>query len=193
MKQNILYTSILLLGLASYASGLTQMWQGKYAPSVFSRAVWLILAIISFAGVVASNGSGASTLLAGIFLAGNSAICLLSFWKGSKDFGRLEFLCLGLLGISLLIWWLFNAPLVSLVISLLAHFIGALPTYKRVLLNPESESTLFWFFFFAANVLGVFASTGSSLSAIVFPVYFTLFDGSLFMLSMRKQSSAHSK
>ncbi len=88
----------------------------------------------------------------------------------------------------MLVWWLFNAPLVSLVISLLAHFIGALPTYKRVLLNPESESTLFWFFFFAANVVGIFASMGSSFSAIVFPVYFTLFDGSLFVLSMRKRT-----
>lgn len=183
--QNILYALILLLGLASYTAGLSQMFQGKYAPSVFSRVVWLLLAAISFAGVLGSNGSTASTLLAGIFLAGNASICLVSFWKGSRDFGRLELVCLALLAVSSLVWILFKAPLLSLCISLFAHLVGALPTYKRVWSKPESESTLFWFFFFAANVLGIFASKGSSLEAIVFPVYFTLFDGSLFILSIR--------
>lgn len=186
--QNALYIIILLLGIASYTAGLTQMMQGKYAPSVFSRVVWLLLAVISFAGVVASKGSSASTLLAGIFLAGNAAICLVSFWKGSRDFGKLELLCLLLLGVSAMVWLLFNAPLVSLYISLLAHFIGALPTYKRVWSKPESESTLFWFFFFAASLLSIFASKGSSLAAIAFPIYFTCFDGSLFALSMRGKS-----
>lgn len=130
--QNFLYLLILLLGIASYVSGLSQMLRGKYAPSVFSRLVWLLLACISFAGVIGSGGSGASILLAGILLAGNATICLVSFWKGSRDFGKLEIFCLVLLGVSALVWWLFNAPLVSLCISLLAHLVGALPTYKRV-------------------------------------------------------------
>lgn len=185
--QNLLYVLILLLGIASYTAGLRQMLQGKYAPSVFSRVVWLLLAAISFAGVVASEGSSASTLLAGIFLIGNTAICVASFWKGSKDFGKLELFCLLLLVASALVWILFNAPLVSLYISLLAHFVGALPTYRRVWSKPESESTLFWFFFFAASVLSIFASRGSALAAIAFPIYFTLFDGSLFMLSLRRK------
>lgn len=183
--QNILYALILLLGLASYAAGLSQMLRGKYAPSVFSRVVWLLLAAISFVGVLGSKGSTASTLLAGIFLVGNASICLASFWKGSRDFGKLELFCLGLLAVSGLVWVLFDAPLLSLCISLFAHFIGALPTYKRVWSKPESESTLFWFFFFAASLLSIFASKGSSLEAIAFPIYFTFFDGSLFMLSLR--------
>lgn len=188
--QNFLYLLILLLGIASYASGLSQMLRGKYAPSVFSRLVWLLLACISFAGVIGSSGSRASILLAGILLAGNAAICLVSFWKGSRDFGKLEIFCLVLLGVSALVWWLFNAPLVSLCISLLAHLIGALPTYKRVWADSGSESTLFWFFFFAASLLSIFASAGSSLAAIALPVYFTLFDGSLFVLALRKTGSS---
>lgn len=184
--QNLLYFAILSLGIASYAVGVHQMLHGKYAPSVFSRVVWLLLAINSFAGVVASNGSTASAFLAGILLAGNAAMCFVSFWKGSKKFGVLESLCLLLLVISGLVWLLLDAPLVNLAIGLFAHFIGALPTYTRVLAKPESESVVFWLLFFAASVLSIFASKGSTFTSILFPVYFACFDGSLFLLSLRK-------
>ena len=184
--QPILYALILLLGTASYAVGVRQMLQGKYAPSVFSRVVWLLLAVNSFAGVVLSKGSKASILLAGILLVGNAAVCLTSFWKGTRSFGKLEWICIVLLVISGAVWLLFHAPLVNLGISLFAHLIGATPTYKRVWREPSSESTAFWSLFFAASVLSILASKGHSLSSVVFPIYFTLFDGSMFTLSMRR-------
>jgi hypothetical protein len=183
--QTILYLSILLLGSASYTVGVWQMLHGKYAPSVFSRVVWLLLAVNSFAGVVLSKGSKASVLLALILLAGNAAICLTSFWKGTRSFGKLEWFCVALLIVSGLVWVFFRAPLINLGLSLLAHFIGAAPTYKRVWHNPKTESTAFWSLFFGASVLSIFASSGNTLSAVVFPIYFTLFDGSMFFLSAR--------
>lgn len=182
----LLYVLILVFGSASYIIGLKEMISGKYAPSVFSRVVWIMLAIISFAGVVVSRSTTASILLAGILLSGNAAICITSFWKGTREFNRLEFACLGILLISALVWVVFKAPLVSLVISLLAHFIGALPTYKRVLLKPSSESTRFWSLFFIASILSIVASLGQPLRLIIFPIYFTIFDGSMTFLSMRK-------
>jgi hypothetical protein len=184
--QNILYLLILLLGGASYTVGVKQMLEGKYAPSVFSRVVWLLLAVNSFAGVVLSKGSKASVLLAGILLVGNAAICLTSFWKGTRSFGKVEWVCVALLAVSGIVWLLFRAPLVNLGISLLAHFIGAIPTYRRVWDKPSSESTAFWSLFFAASVLSIFASRGQGLSTVVFPIYFTLFDGSMFALSIRR-------
>lgn len=183
--QTALYILILALGSASYAVGVRQMLQGKYAPSVFSRVVWLLLAVNSFAGVVLSRGSKASVLLALILLIGNAAICLTSFWKGTRSFGKLEWFCLALLTISGMVWLFFHVPLINLGLSLLAHFIGAAPTYKRVWRNPASESTAFWSLFFGASVLSIFASSGHALSAVVFPIYFTLFDGSMFFLSAR--------
>lgn len=183
----VLYVLIILFGCASYAVGLVHMLKGKYSPSTFSRVVWLLLAINSFAGVVVSKSTGASVLLAGILLAGNAAICVTSFWKGNHNFGKLEIFCLSLLIVSGVIWILFDVPLINLSIGLVARFIGALPTYKKVLLKPSSESTPFWSLFFIASILSVFASLGQPAAAIILPIYFTFFDGSLFVLSMRKE------
>ncbi len=185
----MLFLLILLFGLSSYFIGVKEILAGKYAPSVFSRIVWLLLAIISFASVLAIDSTKASVVLAGILLVGNASICFTSFWKGTKEWGRLEYVCLSILVISGLVLVLFKAPLVSLAIGLFAHFIGAIPTYKRVLTKPESESTGFWSLFFVASVLSVIASLNQPLRLVIFPIYFTFFDGSMTFLSMRKKSS----
>lgn len=158
---------------------------GKYSPSVFSRVIWLLLAVNNFAGVVLSKASKASILLAGILFVGNLAICITSFWKGTRSFGSLELSCLGLLIMSGVVWLLFHAPIVNLGIGLFSHLIGALPTYKSVWRRPSGESTAFWSLFFAASALSIVASMGHALSTILFPIYFTLFDGSMFVLSLR--------
>ena len=183
---NILTILILTFGLASYAVGIREMLHNKYAPSVFSRLVWLLLAAISFASVLGSESSSASILLAGIFLAGNFAICLLSFWKGSKGVGFLEYICLALLVCSAIVWIVFDTPLVSLVISLFAHFVGGVPTYLKVWKDPSSESAGFWSLFFIASILSLVADRNEPLLLLIFPIYFVLFDGALTFLSMRK-------
>jgi hypothetical protein len=187
-----LYILILLFGISSYAVGLKQMLDGVYSPSVFSRVVWLLIAINGFAAVAASHSSESSEILAAIFLIGNAAICITSFWKGTKKFGLLEIICLALLCASLAIWIIYRAPLVNLGIGLVAHLIGALPTYKRVLQKPQSESTGFWSLFFIASLLSIIAGWHEPIKLLIFPIYFTFFDGSMFALSMRSSKRAKS-
>jgi hypothetical protein len=181
-----LYVLIFAFGGASYFVGSRDILVGKYSPSIFSRVVWLLLAGISFAGVVAGGSAVASILLAGIFLAGNAAICLLSFWKGTKSFGRLEYLCLAILVASGVVWAVFDAPFLSLAISLLAHFVGGAPTYRTVWRHPKSESAGFWSLFFMASVLSLVADIGQPWQSLIFPAYFALFDGTMTFLSLRR-------
>ncbi len=185
--QIFLFSTICLLGTASYVIGVWQMLKNKYSPSTFSRVVWVLLAINSFAGVILSQSSRASVLLGGLLLLGNVAVCIVSFWKGVRTIGKLEYICLALLAASGLIWIFFSAPLVNLGISFIAHFVGAVPTYKKVWSDPKSESTAFWSLFFFASLLSIFASPGSSIRDVLLPVYYTFFDGSLFVLSLRRR------
>lgn len=184
-----IYILIIIFGTSSYVVGIKQMLNGKYSPSTFSRIVWVLLAINSFFGLLLSDSTLSSIILGAIFLIGNIAICLISFWKGTREIGYLEYFCIALLIMSATIWILFEAPLVNLCISLFAHFVGALPTYKKVWHNPSSESAGFWSLFFIASVLSVFATESFVISTLIFPIYFTVFDGSMFFLSIRKTKS----
>lgn len=182
----LLYILIIAFGIASYFVGVWQMLTNKYLPSTFSRVIWVLLSINSFAGVVLSNGSKSSVLLGAIFLLGNIVICIVSFWKGVRKIGKLEYYCLALLLVSGFIWIFFEAPLVNLIISLIAHFIGGIPTYKKVWINPKSESFGFWSLFFVASLLSVFVADTTSLKSILFPIYFVIFDGMMSLFTLRK-------
>jgi hypothetical protein len=182
----LLYTLIVLLGTTSYVVGVRQMLQNKYSPSTFSRIIWLLLSVNSFFGVLLS-GSDSSILLASIFMVGNLAICIVSFWKGSKRFGLIESVCTGLLIVSIFIWLFFDTPIINLIISLVAHFIGGVPTYRKVWANPQSESVGFWSLFFLASIVSLVTAQTFQIDKIIFPIYFILFDGSMFLLAFRKK------
>lgn len=167
------------------------MFKNKYSPSTFSRVIWVLLSINSFAGVIISNSSTSSIVLGGVLLLGNIAICIASFWKGTKTIGKLEYFCITLLLISALIWIFLDAPLVNLSIGLFAHFVGGLPTYKKVWIDPGSESLGFWSLFFFASLLSIFVADTHFLKDLILPIYFSLFDGSMFLLALRKIKNRH--
>lgn len=185
--ENLLFCLILTFAIATYVSGLYQMYSSGYKPSFFSRAIWFLLGINSFAGVILSNGSDASVILAGTLLVGNFLMFVASYKKGSREFGLIEKASLGLLALSGLIWVTYDLALLNLAIGLLAHFIGGIPTYGRVLKKPENEQAYHWYFFFVASILGIIASPDKSLSYILFPLYFAIFDGSIILLANRNK------
>ncbi len=163
------------------------MIQGVYSPSFFSRGVWFLLGIISFAGVFFGEGSSASVALAATLLIGNGAVFITSYKKGSRDFGNVEKLSLVLLIVAVIVWAVFDSPYLGLVISLIAHFIGGIPTIWRVCKRPESEQAYHWYFFFTGCIISIIASEDKALTAILFPVYFAAFDGLIIALANRKR------
>lgn len=138
---------VLALGLTAYATAVMQMLQGVYRPSFFSRGVWFLLGVISFAGVFFGEGSSASVALAATLLIGNAAVFAVSWKKGSREFGAVEKISLLLLVMAVVAWVTFDSPYLALVISLVAHFIGGIPTVWRVYKRPESEQAYHWYFF----------------------------------------------
>jgi hypothetical protein len=184
---SILYGLILLLGIATYTSAVWQMLNGQYSPSFFSRGVWFLLGINSFAGVLLGGGSTASVLLASMLFVGNAAVFAVSYKKGSREFGFAEKISLVLLIISGITWAVLQAPFLGLVISLVAHFIGGIPTIWRVAKRPESEQAYHWYFYCTASILTLIASDKASIKAVLFPIYFACFDGLIIILANRKR------
>lgn len=187
MESSLLNLIIVVLGVLTYGSAIVQMYLKQYSPSLFSRAVWLLLGINSFAGVALGGGSVSAKLLAAILLVGNAGVCITSIWKGSREFGIVEQLSLLLFFVSCALWVMIDEPLINLALSLIAHFIGGIPTITRTLRRPQSEKALHWYFFFVASVLTIINSSSLSMRAIIFPLYFALFDGLIIALVNRKR------
>lgn len=180
-----LYIVILVLGILTYGSAVVQMLSNDYSPSLFSRGIWLLLGINSFAGVALGGGSPSSQLLAATLVIGSGAVFIASMFKGSREFGLVEHISLYLFLASCILWILVDAPFINLILSLVAHFIGGIPTIWRTIKRPQSEKALHWYFFFAASVLTIINSSEKSLRTILFPVYFICFDGLIILLVNR--------
>ncbi len=188
MEQNTIYL-IGVLGLTAYGTAVYQMIKGVYAPSFFSRGVWFLLGINSLAGVILGGGSKSSIILASTLFIGNLAVFITSYSKGTREFGRVEKISLTLLIVSTLLWVVLDAPFIGLVLSLIAHFIGGIPTILRVAKEPQTEQAYHWYFFFVASLLAVVVSGTGDLRSIVFPIYFAFFDGLIILLANRKRLS----
>jgi|GEM_PF-1225081 len=177
---------VFAFGITAYITAVAQMIRGRYRPSFFSRGVWFLLGIISFAGVFFGEGSSASTVLAASLFLGNTAVFVVSYKRGSREFGLVEAISLCLLALSVIGWAIFNSPQVGLITSLSAHFIGGIPTIWRVLRRPETEQAYHWYFFFVGCVISIAFGSHDNLRAVIFPLYFAFFDGLIILLANRK-------
>lgn len=184
--QAVLYALILVFGIATYVSAIWQMLNGTYSPSFFSRGVWFLLGINSFAGVLLGEGTTASILLAGTLLAGNAAFFAVSYKKGSREFHFAEKISLVMLLASGLVWAIVQSPFLALIMGLVAHFIGGIPTIWRVARRPHSEQAYHWYFYCSASILALIASDKSNLKAVIFPLYFVCFDALIILLANRR-------
>ena len=170
----------------SYFLGSKAILDNKYQPSIYSRVIWFFFAINNFASVFLLGNSFAVLVLAGLGLIGNLVILILSLKKSKKEFGKTEVITSALLVLSVFVWLLTKLPLLNLTIGIVAHFIAGIPTYKKVIKEPLSEDTLFWFFFFAASSLALFKVDWTSLSNYLYPLYFAIFDGLMTFLCLRR-------
>ena len=181
-----MFVLIGLFVVASYYFGIKAIFQSRYYPSIYSRIIWLLLSVNAFASVVALKNSFSVTLLAGLGLVGSSIILVLSVKKSKKTFGLTEFISTILLLVSLGVWLFTKLPLLNLSIGLIAHFIGGIPTYKKVIKDPTEEDTLFWLFFAFASVFSFLGADKSHLSGYLYPLYLVIFETGMTLLCLRR-------
>lgn len=179
-------TLIVLFIFASYFFGIKSIFQNKYTPSIYSRVVWIFLSINNFASVVALKNDYSVLLFAGLGLVGSFFILVLTLKKSKREFGTTEVISTILLIISLGVWMFTKLHLLNLSIGLLAHFIGGIPTIKKVFVDPEDEDTLFWLFFAVASILVLIKADKVNISGYLYPLYIVFFECLITILCFRR-------
>lgn len=166
--------------------GAKSIYQNKYTPSIYSRIIWILVAFNSFLSVIFLGNNSSVILLASLSLLGNFLILALSLKRSKKVFGYTEIICSILLILSLIVWIFTRLPFLNLTISLIIFLIGGIPTYKKVIKNPRDEDLLFWLFFALASLLALVTTDKAHLSGYLYPLFFTIFDGGMTILCLRR-------
>lgn len=174
----ILSTIFTLIGAVSY---LKSIYKKEINPQILS---WFGWAFITLIGAVAMYTSGSRWSV--LFIFSNSLSCFsIAIYSIYKKIGVWSttiydyvFFILGILGI--ILWQIFNNPLIAILLSVLADFCFAIPTLIKVYKNPRSEKAKNWIPYCVAGLFGLLALGSFSLSEILYPVY--IFTINLFIL-----------
>ena len=112
---------------------------------------------------------------------------LVSLKYGEGGWTHFDRACLGVAGLSAMLWWLCHSPLVALLINLFIDFVGLLPTMRKSFLNPKSEDRAAWTLGFAASAINLFAIEEWKFAIAVYPIYMVAGNGLIAALLYRRR------
>lgn len=180
----ILAGFISVIGFVPY---ITAICQKKTKPN---QATWCIWTIVGFILLASYYSSGAtSTIWVPACLAfGHLIIAILAFIYGETDWSDFDKTCLLGTGISLVLWWWYDSPIIALCLNISIDFLGALPTIKKAYYKPHTEKALPWVLFLIAHVLNLSALGFSwSFQIVAYPLYLLFVVATIVVLLLRSQ------
>lgn len=159
------------LNLVSVIPYLLDVIKGKTKPRVVSWLIWGTLGLIAGAAAVA-GGAIASAILSFTSVAAVMTVVVLGYKNSDKKFGKLDIFSLIGAGVGLLLWWLFNAPIVALFATVTIDIVGTLPTMWHAWQKPYEETvSAFFMGFLSATFLLIAALSVHSIEAVLVPLY----------------------
>ncbi len=176
---------VFFIGL-SYFFGAKAIYSGKYKPSIYSRAIWLLFSLSAFFSVLKLGNNLSVIVLSSVSFSGSSLILLLSLKKSRKIFGTTEILSTALLASSLILWLITKNAFLNLTIVMIGQFLGGVPTFKKVIKDPWDEDILFWFFFAIAAFIAFLGAGKESLSGYLYPLWLFGFNTLMTLLCARR-------
>lgn len=170
--------------LAAYAPYIVAILRGKTKPN---GASWIIWASTSGGIFFSSLDSGASDTLwmPGCYMVCSSVIALLSLKYGDGGWTTFDRRCLFTAVIGLVLWGVFGAPLIAIMILTSVDVVGALPTIRKSYHEPESEDKLAWVLFFLGSVANVLAIKEWLFAIALYPVAMVVLIGPITALVVR--------
>ncbi len=144
--------------------------KGETKPNAVSWFGWTLLLAIGLAAQIKEGASFSALLIAGDVL-GTGVVFILSLKYGVAKYSLLDKTSLALGLLAILLWSITKNPLVALVLSVLADFIVSIPTVRKSISDPLSETPSAFFMFAIAALMGIISTTKFDLANLLFPVY----------------------
>lgn len=174
-----------ILSFSAYLFYIAAIIKGTTKPS---RSTWFIWSFIGLMLAISYKASGAEdTIWVPVSEAiAPTIIALLSIKYGVGGKDKIDILAFAGSAFSLILWWLFNSPVVALVTNLTIDFFASIPTIKKSWHNPDEESRFAWNMTTLGNLFNLFAIDKLIFAVIIYPIYTFIIDGVITGLLYRK-------
>ena len=185
------FVSGLIAGVISFAAHVLYIVTTVQRKTKPNRATWWIFTIVALIVLASYYSAGArDTIWIPVSYAlGALIIALLSLRYGEGGWTTLDRICIFGAGVSIILWWLFTAPLLALFTNILVNLFGLLPTIRKSYLRPRGENLFAWELDFFASVINLFAVERWAFAIAVYPLYLVFLNGIIaaILVSRRKR------
>lgn len=177
-----------IIAFLAYIVYVISIFRGKSKPN---RATWWIWAFMGLILALSYKFSGASNTVwvPYVEFLGPLSIAILSIKYGEGGLtDKTDLLCLFGAVISVILWIIFDSPVVALVTNLAIDSFAIVPTIKKSYLRPEGEDFWAWFGTGLADSLNMFAVERFSFAILLYPIYMLVSDLIIiFILLLKKK------
>jgi len=165
-----------VIAFLAYVVYVVSILRGRSKPN---RVTWWIWAFMGLVIGLSYYASGAQNTIWVPFVEfiGPLSIALLSIKYGEGGLKeKTDLICLFGAVFSIILWIIFNNPVVALVTSLIINSFAIIPTIKKSYLRPEGEDFWAWFGTGLADSLNMFAVEKFTFAILLYPIYMLVSD-----------------
>ena len=168
MKEIIGVITIILTftGLIPY---IVDIFKNKTKPHVFTWLVWAIVTLLAFFAQW-QNGGGAGSWTTAVTGLMTVFIAIISLKKGSRDVTKSDaVIFIGAL-IAIVPWYLTKNPTLSVIILTLINSAVFIPTIRKTINDPTSETLSSYVIHATRHSLSILALSNYSISTFLYPL-----------------------
>ncbi|MBI3366738.1 hypothetical protein HY041_03870 [Candidatus Roizmanbacteria bacterium] len=186
MKEFIGVISV-ILAFIGYVPYSLNILRGKTKPHAFSWFIWFLLTLIGFSIQISYN-AGPGAWMMGL----TTVVCFLFFLagliKGKSNITVSDWFSLIGAFIAFIFWLVFKTAIFSVILIVLADFLGFYPTIRKSIIHPYQETLVTYLFSSLKSLLSLLALTSFSLETAFYLFYLLIVNFSfVLLLVIRRQ------
>lgn len=182
----------ILLSIIGHAPYIIDTWKGKTKPHLFTWVTWSIIVAIAFLGQWVSGG-GAGSWGTGVTGAMVVIIALLAIRKGTKDIARSDKIFFAAALIGIIPWIITKDPTLSIIVISVIDFCAYVPTIRKTINDPGSETLITYLLNLVRHPLSLFAISQYNLATVLYPAYLSAMSLIIVVIILRGRKARNVK
>lgn len=179
--RNFLAIAGAIIALFSTVPYIIDILHKKTKPNIVSWFTWMLLTGIATAAAFAA-GETKTALLTLASTVCVAAVVILGVKYGIAKFSLFDGICQAGAVLGLILWIVFNSPLIAIVASVSIDFVAALPTLRHSWIKPAEETWQTFLIGTGAAALTTLSITSYTWEAILYPAYLVLANGGIVLI-----------
>jgi len=176
--RNVLSVASIILAIGAGIPYIFDIIARRTKPNIVTWFTWTLLTAVATAAAFSAHQPRSAVLTMATSF-GTFLVVVLGLKYGIAKFSLFDGLCQAGVIVGLVLWFIFNSPLIAIVASVVIDFIGLLPTLRHSWIKPGEETWETFGIAFLAALLTVISIRTFSITGILFPAYLVFADGAL--------------